>query len=77
MHIVHSSCPRNIDWGFLNGTKLDWIFVVTIINVYLFLRERMSGGGAERGGLRIGSGLCVDSRKPDVGLVLKSPEIMT
>ena len=54
---------------------------VSFFNVYLFLRERerasTSGGGAERGGKRIQSGLCSDSRESDVGLVLLNRKIMT
>ena len=49
-------------------------------NVYLRDREKERdthrGGGAERGRQRIQSGLCVDSREPDAGLELTSPEVM-
>ena len=34
-------------------------------------------GRAERGGKKIPSRLCADSREPDVGLKLKKREIMT
>ena len=39
----------------------------------------MSRGGVEMGGggQRIRSGLCTDSREPDVGLKLMNHEIMT
>ena len=37
----------------------------------------MSGGGAERGGQKIQSRLCADSREPDVGLKLTNYEAMT
>ena len=52
------------------------------LNVYLFLREREKGqrvsrGGTERGGQRIRSGLCAESREPDVGLKLTNLKIMT
>ena len=51
-------------------------------NVYLFLRESTSGEGAERrsrerGGQRIQSSLCADSRQPDMGLKLTNREIIT
>ena len=35
------------------------------------------GRGRERGGERMPSRLCADSRKPDVGLKLRNHEIMT
>ena len=43
------------------------------------MREQESerGRGRERGGQKIWSGLCVDSREPDVGLELTNCEIMT
>ena len=48
----------------------------------LFLRESLcmgskSWGGTDRGGQRICSGFCADSREPDAGLKLTNPEIMT
>ena len=42
---------------------------------FLFL-ERTSGGGAERRGQRILSGLCTDSSEPNVRLELMNHEIM-
>ena len=47
------------------------------LNVYLLLRESVSGGGAERVRQRIQSGLCADSRHPDVGLKRTNHKIMT
>ena len=46
------------------------------LNFYLFLRKS-GGGGREREGQRIQSGLCADSRQPDVGLELTNHEITT
>ena len=37
----------------------------------------MSGGGAERGGQKLFSRLCADSREPHVGLDLINREIVT
>ena len=48
-------------------------------NVY-FIFERAKaergGRGRERGNQRIQSGLCADSREPDVGLKVNNPEIV-
>ena len=56
-------------------------------NIYFCVRERkretrdgeenVRRGGAERGGQRIRSRLCADSREPDVGLEPTNYEIMT
>ena len=43
---------------------------------YSFLSAHKQGG-AERGGQRTQSGLCADSSKPDVGLEVTDPEIVT
>ena len=40
-------------------------------------REREQGWGRERGGQRIPSGFCADSRKSETGLELTHHEIMT
>ena len=53
--------------------------------MFIFERERdrvrvracTGRGRAERGGEKIPSRLCADSREPDVGLKLKKREIMT
>ena len=47
--------------------------------MYLFLRKSMStgGGGAERGGQRIWSGLHAGSTEPELELELMNYEIMT
>ena len=52
---------------------------LNFFNVYLFLGggAQAHGGGAERRGQRIQSGLHTDSSKPDAGLELKNHEIMT
>ena len=48
--------------------------------MFIFERESKStqaGAGAERQGQRIRSGLCTDSREPNVTLELRNHEIMT
>ena len=52
---------------------LHFYVCVIFCNIYLRERERE----AERGRQRIQSGLCADSREPDVGLKLMNCEIMT
>ena len=55
-------------------------FLIFFSNVYLFLRDRVHGGGPEREGDRgseVGSGHCADSIEPDAGLKLRNREIMT
>ena len=49
-----------------------------LFNVYLLLREGEpeSGRGTERGGQRIRSGLCADSREPGAGLELTNPDMV-
>ena len=46
--------------------------------MFIFEREgeSTSRGGAERGTQRMESGLCADSREPDVGLELTNHEIV-
>ena len=51
--------------------------LLRFLSVCLFLRERASGGGAERGGQGIISGLCVVGPEPDAGLELTNRELMT
>ena len=43
----------------------------------MHVSESTSGGGAEREGQRVGSGLCADSRVLNMGLELANREIMT
>ena len=45
--------------------------------MFIFERECMGRGGAERERQRIQSRLCADSRESDAGLELVNPEIMT
>ena len=45
--------------------------------LFIFERESVWGGGAEREEDRIQSRLHTDSRKPDIGLELTDCEIMT
>ena len=54
-------------------------FFLSFFSVYLFLREsqRVQGRGREKGGQRIWSRLCTDSREPVAGLKLTNPVIMT
>ena len=49
----------------------------SVLLFYVSERERERGRGRERGGQRICSRLCAESREPDVGLELTNREIMT
>ena len=57
------------------------LMCIYLFNIYSSLRGRerqsVSGGGAERAGDRIRSGLGTESGKPDVGLELTNCEIVT
>lgn len=55
------------------------VYTVSVItfNFFLFLeKERASGGGGEKEGQRIRSGLFAHSRQPHAGLKLTNREIM-
>ena len=52
-----------------------FLLLKNIFSVSLFLRGRR--GGVGRGGQRIQSRLCADSREADVGLELMNQELMT
>ena len=57
-----------------------WFFLYLFKNTFFFLMfifERVSREGAERGRQRIWGGLCTDSKEPDVGLELTHREIVT
>ena len=57
------------------------ILLSIFLNVYLFLKEsehmHTGGGGSERRGQMIRSGLYVNSRELKAGLKLTNPEVMT
>ena len=66
MHYLHRRPPVRIMPSFF------------FFYVYLFLREGARAGEVQReGGQKVQSGLCADSREPDVGLELMNHEIMT
>ena len=56
----------------------SFFFLSFFFNVYLFLRESTSGGGAEREGEQRSQGrFRADGREPDAGLEPTNREIMT
>ena len=55
-----------------------YVCIYSFINVYFWDGVNMRGDSSrERGGQRIWSGVCADSREPDMGLELSNAEIMT
>ena len=67
-------------WGVPEPMRPGWFLLKIFFNVYLFLRQSMNRGGAERGGdteSETGSRLRAVSTEPDAGLELTDLQIMT